>query len=100
MQAVFDTEIGPRAALLGQHRREDVNEEQPVVGGGVFLDEAVGGLDAVEILLAGRAWLYRDVSNARLRQRSVGLADERLEVAQHLLRGLARSNVVVTRIEQ
>src|ERR1017187_375835 len=100
MQAVLDAEIGPRAAFAGQHWREDVHEEQPVLRGGVFLDEAVGGLDLVEILLAGGTWLDGDVGDLRLRERSVDTCHERLEVTQDALRGLARSNVVVARIEQ
>ena len=48
MQTVREEQVRPRPAILGQHGCEEVNEQQPVVGGGEFPDEAVGGLDAVQ----------------------------------------------------
>ena len=91
--------LGPRLAVVAEHGRGHVHEQQTLVLLATGCDQGVGLTLDGEALQPAGAGLDGEDDDLGVGQRGLDELHESVEIRQHLRRGLARGDVVVAGVE-
>ena len=99
VQAVGAEKLGPRLSVGGEHRLEDVDIDQTLVERDELFDGRVRLANKIDQRAAHDAGFDGQIGDAGFGKGGLHLGSELLEVGEHLLGFLARSQIVVTGVQ-